>query len=84
MNNIENEIANLTKSAQEHVEQAHRFARDSFDSSAAQELRLADHDRQIAKWLTDFNVIINAYEFCQTPEEVYDILDEVIGKWNIN
>lgn len=77
--NIENEIVNLTKSAQEHVEQAHRFARDGFDSSAAQELRLADHDRQVAKWLTDFNVIKNAYEVCQTPEEVYDILDEVLG-----
>ena len=80
--NIEDEIVNLTKSAQEHVEQAHRFARDSFDSSAAQELRLADRDRQLAKWLTDFNVIKNAYKVCQTPEEVYDILDEVFGEWN--
>ena len=79
MNDIENEIVNLTKSAQEHVEQAHRFARDSFDSSAAQELRYADHDRQVAGWLTEFNVIKNAYEVCQTPEEVYDILDEVLG-----
>ena len=79
MNDIENEIVNLTKSAQEHVEQAHRFARDSFDSSAAQELRYADHDRQVAGWLTEFNVIKKAYEVCQTPEEVYDILDEVFG-----
>lgn len=80
MNDIENEIVNLTKSAQEHVEQAHRFARDSFDSSAAQELRYADHDRQVAGWLTEFNVIKKAYEVCQTPEEVYDILDEVFGE----
>lgn len=77
--NIEDEIINLTKSAEEHVEQAHRFARDSFDSSAAQELRLADRDRQLAKWLTDFNVIQSAYKLCNSPEEVYDILDEVLG-----
>lgn len=80
--NIEDEIVNLTKSAEEHVEQAHRFARDSFDSSAAQELRLADRDRQLAKWLTDFNVIKNAYKLCNSPEEVYDILDEVFSEWN--
>ena len=80
MNDIEQEIIKLNESAQEHVEQAHRFARDSFDSSAAQELRYADHDKQIAKWLTDFNVIQRAYNVCQTPEEIYDILDEVFGK----
>jgi len=80
MNEIKKEIENLQNSAQEHVERAHRFARDSFDSSAAQELRYADHDRQLAKWLTDFNVIKNAYDVCQTPEELYNILDEVLGE----
>jgi hypothetical protein len=80
MNDIEKEIVNLTKSAQEHVEQAHRFARDSFDSSAAQELRYADHDRQVAGWLTKLNVIKKAYKVCQTPEEVYDILGEVFPR----
>ena len=79
MNDIEKEIENLQNSANEHVAQAHRFARDSFDSSAAQELRLADRDRQLAKWLTDFNVIQSAYKLCNSPEEVYDILDEVLG-----
>ena len=77
--NIEDEIVNLTKSAEEHVEQAHRFARDSFDSSAAQELRYADHDRQVANWLSQLHTIQKAYEVCIGPEEMYDILDEVLG-----
>ena len=79
MNKIEKEIGNLQNSAMEHVEQAHRFARDSFDSSAAQELRYADHDRQIADWLTQLYTIQKAYEVCNTPEEVYDILGEVFN-----
>lgn len=80
MNDIDKEIVNLTKSAQEHVEQAHRFARDSFDSSAAQELRYADHDRQVAGWLSQLKVIQDAYNICNTPEEVYDILGEVFPR----
>ena len=80
MNDIEKEIENLQNSANEHVAQAHRFARDSFDSSAAQELRYADRDRQIAEWLSQLKVIQDAYNICNTPEEVYDILDEVFGE----
>ena len=79
MNDIEKEIENLQNSAQEHVEQAHRFARDGFDSSAAQELRYADHDRQVANWLSQLHTIQKAYEVCIGPEEMYDILDEVLG-----
>jgi hypothetical protein len=80
MNEIEKEIGNLQNSAMEHVEQAHRFARDSFDSSAAQELRYADRDRQVADWLTQLYTIQRAYDVCNTPEEVYDILNEVFGE----
>lgn len=79
MNEIEKEIGNLQNSAMEHVEQAHRFARDSFDSSAAQELRYADRDRQVADWLTQLYTIQRAYDVCNTPEEVYDILNEVFS-----
>jgi formate-dependent nitrite reductase cytochrome c552 subunit len=77
MDNIEKEIENLHNSAEEHVAQAHRFARDSFDSSAAQELRYAGHDRQVAEWLSQLKIIQDAYNICNTPEEVYDILGEV-------
>lgn len=80
MNEIEKEIGNLQNSAMEHVEQAHRFARDSFDSSAAQELRYADRDRQVADWLTQLYTIQRAYDVCNTPEEIYDILNEVFGE----
>lgn len=79
MNDIEKEIENLQNSTMEHVEQAHRFARDSYDSSAAQELRYADRDRQVANWLTQLYTIQRAYDVCNTPEEVYDILSEVFG-----
>lgn len=79
MNDIKKEIEHLQNSAEEHIEQAHRFARDSFDSSAAQELRYADHDRQVADWLSKLHTIQKAYEFCNTPEEIYDVLDEVFN-----
>lgn len=79
MNDIEKEIKNLQNSAEEHVEQAHRFARDSYDSSAAQELRYADHDRQVADWLSQLDTIQKAYDVCSTPAEMYDILNEVFS-----
>lgn len=79
MNDIEKEIKNLQNSANEHVEQAHRFARDSYDSSAAQELRYADHDRQVADWLSQLDTIQKAYNVCNTPAEIYDILNEVFS-----
>lgn len=79
MNDIEKEIKNLQDSAEEHIEQAHRFARDSFDSSAGQELRYANHCRQVADWLTQLCIIQKAYNICNTPEEVYNVLDEVFG-----
>ncbi len=79
MNDIEKEIKNLQNSAEEHVKQAHRFARDSYDSSAAQELRYADHDRQVADWLAQLDTIQRAYNVCNTPTELYDILKEVFN-----
>ena len=79
MNDIEKEIENFYNSAKEHVEQAHRFARDGFDSSAGQELRYANHDRQVADWLKQLYAIQKAYNICNSPEEVYDVLDEVLG-----
>jgi len=79
MNDIEKEIENLQNSAKEHVEQAHRFARDGFDSSAGQELRYANHNRQVADWLSQLHTIQKAYELCNTPEEICDVLDEVLG-----
>jgi len=79
MNDIEKEIENFYNSATKHVEQAHRFARDGFDSSAGQELRYADHDRHMADWLKQLYTIQKAYNICNTPEEVYDVLNEVFG-----